>query len=304
MKWQNHEGDKLYSANGYHVIDCEYCGFKHIVPIPSDSEIRALYEEDYYSKEKPQYIQRAKADLDWLNLGYEERYRLFEQFLSSNRRRILDIGSGPGFFLAYGKKRGWYVVGIEPSYQAVSHSRTLGLEVIHGFFDTTSSKKLKLEYGNFDVIHLQEVLEHIANPCTLLKSVYDLLAPQGLVCIIVPNDFNPFQLAIVQSTTVKPWWIAPPHHINYFDRHSLCNLLEKNRFSILHVEATFPIDIFLLFGENYIHDDVTGRCCHYKRKRFEYLLKVSKMNALKQALYKKLAELDLGREIMVIAQRN
>jgi len=48
--------------------------------------------------------------------------------LPSGSRRILDVGSGPGYFLLHGKNRGWQTLGIEPSKQAAEHGRKLGLE--------------------------------------------------------------------------------------------------------------------------------------------------------------------------------
>ena len=55
------------------------------------------------------------------------------------RRRLLDIGSGPGFFLKTAKERGWRVLGIEPSRQAATHARDLGIEVVEGFFDADTA---------------------------------------------------------------------------------------------------------------------------------------------------------------------
>jgi len=50
---QNHNGHMLDSINGFDVIECEQCGFKHIVPILTTNEIVSLYPDDYFSKEKP-----------------------------------------------------------------------------------------------------------------------------------------------------------------------------------------------------------------------------------------------------------
>lgn len=132
-QWQNHQGFLLDSVNGFDVIECEACRFKHIVPIPTQAELEAVYRQEYYSVEKPLYLEPHREDLDWWNLVYSERYDTFEEFLPPDRRRILDVGSGPGFFLLHGQQWGWQTVGIEPSEQAAAHSRKLGLEIVEDF---------------------------------------------------------------------------------------------------------------------------------------------------------------------------
>ena len=101
-EWQEHSGIILDSVNGFDVIECEKCLFKHIIPIPQPDEMVTTYRNEYYSTEKPLYLERHQEDLDWWNLFYSDRYDSFEQYLPHDRRRILDIGSGPGYFLLHG----------------------------------------------------------------------------------------------------------------------------------------------------------------------------------------------------------
>lgn len=164
-QWQDHKGKVLDTVKGFDVIDCERCGFKHIIPISTQDELKSIYKEEYYSKEKPLYLERHREDLDWWNLVYSERYDTFEEHLPPDRRRILDVGSGPGFFLLHGKDRGWQTLGIEPSAQAAEHSRSLELEIIEDFLTEQTARQL----GNFDVVHMSEVLEHIPDPKNLLQ---------------------------------------------------------------------------------------------------------------------------------------
>lgn len=297
--WHTHEGPVLDSVTEFEVIECKSCGFKHIIPIPSEEELEAVYREKYYSKEKPLYIDRYKEDLEWWNLVYSERYETFERNLPENRRRILDVGSGPGYFLLRGKNRGWETVGIEPSAKAAAHSRSLGLNIVEDFFDLKTAGEL----GTFDAIHMSEVLEHIPDPKRLLLLARDVLAEDGLLCVVVPNDYNPFQYALTKACGYKPWWIAPPHHINYFDFDSLGQLIQNIGFEIILQEATFPIDMFLLMGDNYIGNDEKGRNCHAKRMALEKHLNEAGLTRLKRQLYESLSKQGLGREVMMVAKK-
>lgn len=298
-EWNGHVGACVLSRNGFEILDCERCGFKHAVPIPSGGELEALYRQNYYAVEKPLYLERAREDLDWWNVAYADRYDSFERLLEPGRRRILDVGTGPGFFLLYGRQRGWHPLGVEPSRQAAAHCRGLGLGVV----EQPLTEGLAAELGTFDVVHLSDVLEHVPDPLGVVRIARGLLAPGGLLCVVVPNDFNPLQKALVASMGYEPWWVVPPHHLNYFDRASLRRLFERNGFEVALVEATFPIDLFLMMGERYVGDDALGRQCHGRRKELEKNLARCGLTDLKRELYRRLCELDLGRETLVIGRR-
>jgi SAM-dependent methyltransferase len=299
-EWQGHVGHILDSLNEFNIIDCEKCQFKHAVPIPTEKELLEFYKSEFYSIEKPLYIERMEEDADWWNLCYDERYKSFEKFLPSDRRSILDIGSGPGFFLKRGQERGWTTLGVEPSHQAYDYStKVLDLNIENGFFNSDMCERLK----DFDVIHMSEVLEHIPNPEGLLELVYNKLNLGGLLCIAVPNDYSPFQTAARQTLKYKPWWVGPPQHINYFDFSSLEKILTKYGFTVLLKESTFPIDMFLLMGENYIDNDKVGRKCHGMVKEFEKRIAETGDKSLKNKLYQKFAELNIGREAIIYAQK-
>jgi len=297
--WKQHKGVILDSINGFDVIDCKTCGFKHIVPIPSQEELEKIYKSEYYTKEKPLYIDRAEEDIEWWDLVYSERYDFFEKILGKEKNKILDIGSGPGYFLLHGKKRGWKTKGIEPSYKAASYSKSLGLDIIEGFFDN----KIVEQLDKFNVIHMSEVLEHVPNPKELLNLAFSLLEHNGILCISVPNDYNPFQKALVEVCNFNPWWIAPPHHINYFDFDSLENLLKKCGFKVILRDTSFPIDIFLLMGINYVGNDIKGRQCHIRRMNFEKTLYKAGLNDLKRRLYSCFANIGIGRHVVLYSQK-
>ena len=299
MQWQCHNGEIIDSIGTFEVMACYPCGFKHIVPIPTQSELDQVYRDEYYSREKPQYLVEHREDLDWWNVVYDERYDMFETILPDTGRRILDVGSGPGFFLKRGQERGWEACGIEPSRQAASHSRGLGLNVIEGFLQESLAESL----GTFDVIHMHEVLEHIPNPTEIIRLAFRLLNSNGMLCVIVPNDYNPLQLLVRNHLEYQPWWVAPPHHINYFDHHSLAVLIESAGFQVLRNTSTFPIEMFLLMGCNYVGDATVGRIVHGQRKQMEVNLVKAGYGLLKQNTYDAFAKEGIGREVVVYAQK-
>ncbi len=297
---EQHPGEVIDRANGFSVIDCQRCGFRHVWPLPGADELERVYRHEYYATDKPLYLERYRQDLHWWNLVYAERFAGFEAQLPAERRRLLDVGSGPGFFLLHGQQRGWQVQGVEPSQQAVEHSRALGVPVEEAFLTAATAAAL----GRFDVVHMSSVLEHIPQPAEFLQLVKACLKPGGLLSISVPNDYNPFQSALRDACDFSPWWLVPPHHLNFFSFASLRRLLERLDYEYVEQQASFPIDMFLLMGENYVGDDAKGRQCHQRRMTFEQNLHRAGKADLLRELYRNLAECDLGREINMLVRLN
>ena len=292
-----HAGPRVAARALHDIVDCQTCGFKHALPLPTAAELERAYREDYYASEKPTFLAQAGEDQDWAQLAQTDRLENFEFLLPPHRRTLLDIGCGPGFFLQTAMHRGWTAHGIEPSRQAAAHARGLGAHVTEGFFNDDTAPEL----GRFDAVHLNNVLEHIPDPAHLITLAYDILAPGGVICVNVPNDFSPLQFAAMSAAETTDWWVAPPHHLNYFDFASLTRLLERLGFKAATRTTSFPMEAFVMMGENYVGDPALGRACHTKRKKFDLAFEAAGLKETRRAFYRALADLGLGREAVVIA---
>lgn len=292
-----HAGRRVAVRENHSIIDCEACGFKHALPLPDGKAMERAYRENYYAEEKPNFLSHAAEDQDWFSLSQTDKLEVLERLLPKDRRRLLDIGCGPGFFLATAAQRGWQVHGIEPSRQAAAHARNLGATVTEGFFGPDTAKDL----GRFDVVTLTNMLEHVPDPIAILTEARDLLDPGGALCVGVPNDFSPLQIAGRAAVGAADWWVAPPHHLNYFDFSSLCALLVRLGFEPVERLTSFPMEAFLMMGEDYTKDPVLGRACHNKRKRFDLAFETAGLGETRRAFYRALAGAGLGREAVVVA---
>ena len=61
-----------------------------------------------------------------------------------------------------------------------------------------------------------------------------------MLCVGVPNDFSPFQIAARSAVNTGDWWVAPPHHLNYFDFESLGALLTRLGLTVPSAPPAFP----------------------------------------------------------------
>ena len=293
-----HAGEVLHTSGGFRIVRCETCAFVHATPVPTRAEMERLYRHEYYATEKPLYIARYLEDREWWDLVNDDRLDDIEAVTGATGR-LLDVGSGPGLLLERAQARGWQVLGIEPSAQAAAHSRANGLEVVEEFLD----ERLAATLGSFDAIHAAALLEHLPDPAGMLRLVRSLLRPGGALVLVVPNDENPYQHAAVHGGALPPWWIAPPHHLNYFTPASLAALVRRCGLEVVDVATSFPIDQFLLMGDCYVGDDALGRAIHGRRVAFELALKAAGKNGLRRDLYRAQAELGIGREACVVARR-
>jgi len=294
-----HRGLTLSIGNGYEVIDCGACGFRHISPIPTREDLERIYPKEYYATENPGWIEKTLSEIDYWNLVYDDRYDVLERFVASEHRRILDIGSFLGLFLRRGKERGWRELGIEPSEQGGRYAAEQGVLTWKGFYEDFSDEKL----GRFGAVNLALTLEHVTDPEAILSKTHEILWPGGVVCVEVPNDFSPLQDSVRKALQKPVYWPAPPHHINYFDFESLQILLERCGFSVVYKTATFPMEVFLLMGEDYLGNDPVGRACHMRRMEFELNLNKGGLKEFRRELYQFLASRNVGREVVLFAQK-
>lgn len=134
------------------------------------------------------------------------------------RRRALDYGCGPGYFLAECREAGFEVSGIEFSETAARYARErLDLEV-----HTQPEKALaELPAGGFQLVTAWAVLEHTPRPREVLAGLIRALAPGGALCLTVPN-MRCWRYRIEGAR----WFnVGNPTHLVFFRRPGLARLL-------------------------------------------------------------------------------
>ena len=136
-----------------------------------------------------------------------------------------------------------------------------------------------------------------------MQRIADLLAPGGVAFIEVPNDFNSFQEVARDDLEKDSWWVAPKVHLNYFDADSLAALLADHGLAEVDRLASFPMELFLLMGDDYVgHPDV-GAACHSKRMRFEKTLAREGRDDSLLRFYRALGQANLGRTAGILARK-
>jgi 2-polyprenyl-3-methyl-5-hydroxy-6-metoxy-1,4-benzoquinol methylase len=173
----------------------------------------------------------------------------YQYFLSwiGKRQQVLDIGCGEGFFAKEVIGAGNSVVGID-----ALHSPKYGY-----LFDAYAQANLErglrdaqsvLAQRRFGRILLQDVLEHVPDPSTLLTESRRYLAPDGLLLISVPNVANiTVRLSLLFGRfKYTERGILDKTHLRFFTRRTARELLEKAGYAIVGERATvMPVELAL-----------------------------------------------------------
>lgn len=277
------------------VISCVDCEFRHLAQLPAREELEGLYSENYYVNLKADYATQQARDGEWWSQTYRQRIGRYRRHLGEIS--ILDIGSGPGGFLSEARRQGVEAFGLEPSRAAATIALEKGLRVSVGW--PTDHTLANLPQAN--LVQLDQVIEHVLDPRELLENIRSFLPHRGAVSVIFANDFNPIQEIAWSKFYLPKYWVEPREHLNYFDLRSMLNLLSGCGFEVKYSTATFPIDIFLLFGLDYVSAPRKGATAHALRKRFESAVRSFGHEELLEKIYTGLAQNGLGRELEVLA---
>ena len=258
------------------VIRCVTCGFWHQHPYPVSQELKEFYA-DYYN---PTASPNRREVLDTSTSLWKGKAP----------GKVLDIGCGDGELLNLFVKKGWKSTGIE-----ISQAKITSLDPAIRFFNSMLYDVDRAQLGRFDIINTSFVLEHVPNPLEFCAYIHDhLLEPGGIFVCEVPNDFTLIQKAVLAKTKKDEYWVA-------FD--PLEALLMKAGLKPLLRDASYPMEFFALMGEDYIGNEPVGKSCHAKRLSFEQALESHGLHDLKRKLYFKLAELGIGRSVIVYSKK-
>lgn len=279
-------------------------GFKQVWPRPSPEKLRDYYANEFYEKGFPTYLDQADRESEFKQATWSLRRSMLEAALPPARRRLLDVGASGGLLLSYFRQHEWEVSGIEPSRVAVDWARShYDLELFCGELLDYPLRAARAERTCFDAIHCAQVLEHVLDPEACVERIAALLAPGGVAYIEVPNDFNAFQ-EVARSELKKPaWWVAPKVHLNYFDAETLGALLADKGLFVEDRLASFPMELFLLMGEDYVGHPKVGKRCHEMRMRFEQTLFDHGHRDTLLDFYRALANASIGRTCGLLVRK-
>jgi 2-polyprenyl-3-methyl-5-hydroxy-6-metoxy-1,4-benzoquinol methylase len=187
---------------------------------PVRDEQSHIYGEAYWNDRQVQLgltpiEARARTDLVEL-VPYWLSY-LFQYSLPPGR--ALEIGCSHGGLLKCLELAGYESLGIEMSPSVIARARQwFGVEVLQGPLESIGDP-----LGEFDLVAMFDVLEHLANPLTTLEAVARHIPEEGLIAVQTP-ELNDRRGADWQMHLV-------PEHTFLFTRGGMEKLLRQCGFT-------------------------------------------------------------------------
>lgn len=280
------------------IIENKY-GFYEVKNKPSLKELQAYYADKYYQEGLGSYaVSYDDDEIQYFFNKIEQKFAIANTFLDKESGKILDVGSGEGFALKFFDELGWDCVGLDFSNFGIkaNNPKQQDLLIVGDIFDNI--EKIIASSKMFDLIWLDNVLEHVIDPLDLLKKLYKIINNGGILVVDVPNDFSVLHRHLLKEKYIhKEFWVSPPDHLSYFSKDGLTNIAQEAGFHIKKTIADHPIDLDLLSpNSNYVENKNLGKDSHKKRIDTENLLhsiSIEKTNKF----YEELANLGLGRSI-------
>jgi SAM-dependent methyltransferase len=209
---------------GFPIARCQNCGLVFANPRMPAEAIRGRYSAGYFWNEylPAQGVKDGAFDLNDFDRRYAALLGLIQASVGGPGK-MLEIGTGAGFFLKAAQRAGWQVQGIELSDEAAGFARQrLGLEVAQ-----IPAEALGAGTEPLDVVVMFEVIEHLFDPRLVLEQALRRLRPGGALVLSTPNFDALSRLALGPSWAV----LSPGEHLYYFTRDSLRAILKVAGFS-------------------------------------------------------------------------
>ncbi len=211
------ENIPLYREGSFEMVRCCSCQFIFLNPRPTSDSLYRFYQ--HYLPEEESSIESWKKMMRPI---FHRAAHLLQPY--SRGRRLLDVGTGFGFFLAEMKKRGWDVTGVEISQKAMDYARDVsGLDIRPGPLE-----KATFPNDYFNVVTGFYVIEHLPDPMNFFRECRRILKPGGLLLLRYPHT-TPIK-NLLQSFGIKNRLYDLPAHLSDFSPQTIEQGLKRAGF--------------------------------------------------------------------------
>ncbi len=178
----------------------------------SESELKALLlqhrRQNWHGIQTPQWQERIADDI--LRDDGETLLQTIAEFWTAPPgARVLDIGSGVGNFVLACRRRGFRAFGVEPDRIGqggrISSIQIARRRLEKQVFAIAVGESLPFTDDCFDLVTLNQVLEHVADQRAVLREAARVLRESGAIYIASPN-----YLRFYEPHYKIKWWPLLP----------------------------------------------------------------------------------------------
>ena len=227
--------DRYGHPDVFSLVSCNNCG--HIMTFPRipEEKLASLYS-NYYPRDKVdiQDLRRQTSDSQppfsrlrrwWFGTDNQGQY------FAQSGQVLLDIGCGSGLSLLEAKALGAEVRGIEADPNVIRIANSLDLKIhIGSIFDEPFPNE------QFDLIVLNQVIEHAPEPDRILTALRGRLKHNASVVLVFPN-LRSFWLKLFREKWIN-WHV--PYHLHHFTPDRFVRMVSRLGFDVCSVRTITP----------------------------------------------------------------
>jgi len=285
---------RRFRKKGFDYAECDSCLTLFVNPRPSEEAFSRFYRDSpsvrFWATHFYKETERARQEL-LIRPKAEMAARLIRRYTRTKHSRpvVVDIGAGYGGFCVALKsvlQEPFVIMGIEPASALQEVCREKNIAVIPKFLKDVSPRDFK--GGDVVAVTTFELLEHLYDPKEFIRQCNNILVPGGILILTTLNGKG-FDLQMLGE---KSRSINPPHHINFFNPHSLSLLMRNEGFEVLEISTPGKLDVDIVLKQT---DDVQ---CEFVRN-----LLMRSNESVRGRIQEILQETQMSSHMMIVARK-
>ncbi len=229
--------DSIYNSKRFKYLKCNNCNLIFVDQTPTQEDFEKMYPVSYQGT----YSSNGE-------IKYKYIFDLIERYHNIKDLRILDYGCGAGQFAQEAIQKKLNTTGAEFSPDLIvklkSQQPNAQFYTIADFINSDPSQ------DSYDVIILNNVLEHLPNPIEIVEMLKLKLNPNGIFIFIGPIENN-FSFALLfrkalfafRKFVLKRTVSHPPRHLFYSNQKNQKSFFWDRKFKeeqFLITETNWP----------------------------------------------------------------
>ncbi|MEP6597248.1 MAG: class I SAM-dependent methyltransferase [Ginsengibacter sp.] len=196
----------------FEMAECNNCHLIYLTEVLNNKGMGLLYNE-WLDKELLKIHYSKLNNLEYRTYSETMLKVIKKNFRKKDKINVLDFGAGYGNFCSIATNMGFNTYAFDLSTDKNDHMNNMGVTIINNF------DKYK---GYFDLIYINQVLEHVSDPGEILTNLRQCLTDKGLIFIAVPDCKQVKKILKNEGLSQKLFRLISPHqHINGYHNSSL-----------------------------------------------------------------------------------
>lgn len=227
--------DRYGQPDLFMLVTCNGCGHVMTSPRLAETDLGPLYGTYYPRKHANVADIQHQAHLSVTRFAGLRRWWMGTdnqgQYAARRGESMLDIGCGSGLSLLEARALGASARGVEADPNVERLAQALKLQIhIGSLFDEPFPGEC------FDLVTLNQVIEHVPEPARMLWHLRGRLSPQGRLVLVLPN-VQSFWCRVSGARWIN-WHV--PYHLHHFHPKGFAQLAEKCGYRVQRSRTITP----------------------------------------------------------------